>query len=300
MSKDHCYDVAGKWVPSGGTGSCNANGINGLGTMTCQGGHWGPCDTSGGSGKPGVSAQISVNGVAISIVVENTGTKDTGPSDKIYAWIVDQAGKSSFNPSTSQIQSPLKAGQTTTASLNGTGQGLIFTVVVAYPNEKSVIASKVVKLGTANFSVSGDDAVTEAKARGFQFKVSGNQHCQYLGPNSFGAVLIHTDNSDFDNGANITGAKCDFLLFTGKRLEAGWSLLSAEVVCQGQHSRVDKTGTPGTTDAEIKVHVWKDLFVNGDAIKANGLKLGDTGTTCTLTQLTLTGPKGDDWHNAFH
>jgi hypothetical protein len=84
------------------------------------------------------------------------------------------------------------------------------------------------------------------------------------------------------------GARCDFVLFDGDQLNEGWAFKSYDAVgptdTMGHGYTVTERPTVGSRTIRFRVHLWCDA-----------------GQTCRydITFITLEGPPGRDWREAF-
>jgi hypothetical protein len=84
------------------------------------------------------------------------------------------------------------------------------------------------------------------------------------------------------------GARCDFVLFDGRQLNEGWVFKSYDAVgptdTYGHGYTVTERPTVGSRTIRFRIHLWCDA-----------------GNTCRfdITFITLEGPAGQDWREAF-
>lgn len=149
-------------------------------------------------------------------------------------------------------------------------------------------------LKTKKFTINGFSAYNYAKSRGFTFsafpkdvtsicEIEPNSHSGYLSTSAKATIM--------------TGSKCDFVLFSGKYLNAGWKYVRSNISglgCQGgtqpKMGFTAKKPTQGSNRIPFELHQW--------IVAQGGERFGGSCNYQILT-LTLEGPVTAQWQDAF-
>jgi hypothetical protein len=145
------------------------------------------------------------------------------------------------------------------------------------------------------YIIPGGDAYKYAKQHGFKFTFTChdlNSQCRIFPTKDATCYLGISTKGKLKE----LGAKCDFVLFGGKQLNPGWSFKSDYLVTRGcsntmysrKGHRIDRRPSPGNRNIKYKIHGWVDPTSN--PLHA---------CVMYLQTLTLVGPAGMHWHDAF-
>ena len=138
------------------------------------------------------------------------------------------------------------------------------------------------------YTILGGDAYTFSQTQGYKFSYTLENPLT-----QFGQILVLGSNilELKTNGKNMYafGSRCDFVLFDGRELKEGWIFKSydastSQIITGKGSSRVDERPAAGSRTIRFRIHLWTEA---GSSIWFD------------IRRLTLEGPAGRDWREAF-